>query len=159
MQGLIEENAQPVNQTPEAQQPQAGAPKDGEVSAKAKPYLDKAVELLYDQNYENLVAMFKQHGEQGFAEAMSIAVNGVLERLEKEGGQIDVEILAEVGVQLLMMLAQDLVQGGVIKELNKEMFMNAISMTLGKWGQKNPDRVDPQELQQAAAQADAQRGL
>lgn len=171
MLGLIEESAPqastPVqpgsNQAgsvqPGSNQAKASPAKDGEVSARAKPYLDKAVGLLYDENFENLVAMFKQHGEQGFPEAMSTAVNGVLERLEKDEGEIDVEIIAEVGTQLLLMLAQDMVQGGIIKELNKEMFMGAISMTLGKWGEANPERADPKELQQAAAQADAERGL
>lgn len=161
MPGLLED-AGPAEQAttnqPEQQAPDQKVSAE-EVSPAAKSYLDKAVGLLYGDNFEKMVAMFKQHGEQGFHEAMSIAVNGILERLEADEGELPVEILAEVGMQLVMMLTQDMVQGGVIAEVNRDMLMNAIGMTLGKWGQKNPGRADPKELQEAAAQADAQRGV
>jgi len=146
MPGLLET----PNQTPEQS---AETIPEGEVSAQAKPVLDSAIELLYDENFENFVQMFQQHGEQGFPDAMSLAINGTLERLEKDQGELPVEILAEVGTKLIEMLLQDLIQNEVVKNVTKEMMMGAVQKTLADWGQENPDRFDEQEMAQAAQQA------
>ena len=146
MKGLLEEDRPEQEEMPE-------------VSPEAKPLLDEATALLYSENFENFVKMFQDGGQEGFAKSMAAAVTGTLDRLEKEKGELSIEIVAEVGSHLIVMITQDLVDGGVIDEVTSEMYMGAIAMVIGLWGKNNPGRASPQEFQQAAQQVDAQRGL
>lgn len=109
-----------------------------------KPLVDAAVKLLYDENFESLIKMFKQHGRDGFPQAMSIALIGVLDRLEEDHGELSLEVIGQVGTHLFEMLLEDLLQGGAIEEVDQEDVLDAIQLTLEGWARQHPDRVDKQ---------------
>jgi hypothetical protein len=153
--GLLTEEAQPA--------PTAGDNSSmlADVSEQSKPALKAAIELLYGQGFEALVQMFQKAGMEGFHEAMSNAINGVLEQVEAQQGQLPMEVISEVGVKLFEILLEDLVSGGVInqEELESKNILLAVQHTLANWVNRNgPQRedVNPQEIKQAIMQLEQQ---
>ena len=110
------------------------------------------MELLYEENYDNLIKMMTAGGTEGFAENMANAVLGVLERLEKEAGQLPDQILAEVGSAIFQMLVEDLVGGGVIQNIDKNVLLEALQIILQRWSESHPGRFDPEEAMAAMQQ-------
>lgn len=152
MKGLLDEQDQQL--TAETGSSDNSDVLDG-VSDQARPIVKRAVELVYGEGFEELVQMFEASGPQGFAQAMSTAINGVLERLAKEFGELPTELIAEVGLKLFESLLEDLVAGGVIDPtaLNGDSIMQTITQTLSSWGRKNPDKFDPEMMAQGISQA------
>ena len=134
---------QPDRQQAGPNQPVPANPTEGtQVSPEVKPLVDEATRLLYDENFENLIKMFKQYGDDGFSDAMALAIMGVLERLEKEHGELPTEVLAQVGVKIFEMLLEDLVHGGVVAHVTEEQVLDAIQNLFSMWSEKHPNRVD-----------------
>lgn len=136
--------------------PEQGQPSQG---GGAQALIKKATQLLYAENFENMVQMFQQHGKEGFPQAMAIAINGVLDRLEQEQGQpLDAQTAAEVGVALFEILLQDLSEGGVLPDIDKQDVLKSIESTLKMWAQNHPDQANPEEMKQVIGQMAQQMG-
>lgn len=115
----------------------------------AKPIVAKAVEILYEDGmFKKLVALFQK---QEFHQAMATAINGILEKVGAEsGGTQDFDALGQAGTRLFEILLEDLVSGGVVKEVTPQMAAMAIQQTLAMWVGKNGDKV-PQDVAKATA--------
>lgn len=138
---------------PQQKQPEGGQGALNDLSPEASKLVARALDILYaDGSFKKLIDMFKQYGAEGFHEAMATAINGILGKLEKEvGGIQDLNIVGEVGTRLFEVLLEDLVEGGVLKEVTPQMAANAIQQTLAMWAQRNGGRV-PKENVAATAQ-------
>lgn len=145
-------HGEPVN--PGAPNQPSGQQVDQEKLAQIEGLSRQAVGILYgdEKNFQNMVDMFREHGPDGFGEAMSIATNTVLDRLESDSGQLDPESLAGVGVTLIGLISRDLTEGGLM-EITDDMMIKASAYTLNRWMVQHQDRIDPEEAQMVAAQA------
>jgi len=145
----------PGSPAPEAQAPQGSG---GDVQALVK----RAIQLLYGDNFEAMVQMFQKHGKAGFPQAMAMAVNGVLDRLEKDqGGPLDAETAAQVGVAVFEALLQDLSEGGVLPDIDKDSVLQSLEAILRLWTKNHPDQADPEQMKsviQQLAQQMSQEG-
>lgn len=114
-------------------------------SPRAEKLLKAAITLLYDEHFEAMVKMFKQYGDEKFPDAMAIAINGTLDRLEKDVGELTTEEAAQVGVGLFEALLEDMLTGGVVSQVTPQAAAQTIQKTIAMWVQKNGDRVDPKQ--------------
>lgn len=144
-----------LQQAQQAPQPQQGQPQQGgeyEVSEQAQPFVRRAIEILYRDNFENLVQMIKTSWPDGLSSAVSTAINTTLKKLKKEM-QMPPDVSAEVGVALFSMILEDMVMGGTIEQLDEHQLSDAIGKTMKDYMDANPGEVDPAELEMALAQA------
>lgn len=164
MKGLMQEEGmdQPVEEpmAQESMQQQGASATLDDVSEQVRPLMKYAIEMLYGENFEKLVQMFQSGGNQTFALSMSTAINGVLDRLEKEFGQLPQQAAAEIGVKLFEILLEDLAAGGVIngEELGEKEIIETIQLTLTNWSQKHPGQFNEQEFAQGMSQMAQQAG-
>lgn len=145
-----------------SQQPsQEGQPQSA-VGGDVQSLIKLATELLYSDNFEAMIQMFQQHGKEGFPQAMAMAINGVLDRLEQEQGQpLDPQTAAEVGVALFEILLADLAEGEILPDIDKQSVLQAIEAVLSMWAKSHPDQTNPEEMKaviQQMAQQMAQAG-
>ena len=112
-----------------------------------KALVDQATTLLYDEHFQDMLTMFKD--PDNFPNAMSTVINGVLARIEKDNGEQSFEDLAQVAMEVFRMLAEDLVQGGMLQEITGQMAMQAMQQTLSMWVRQNQKRVDGNEVAEA----------
>lgn len=149
----------PGAQKTQAQDPQAQPAQGG---GDVQGLIKKAIQLLYGDNFEAMVKMFQQHGKGGFPQAMAMAVNGVLDRLEKDqGNKLDAETAAQVGVAVFEALLQDLAEGGVLPDIDKNSVLQAIEAILQMWAKSHPDQANPEDMKatiQQMAQQMSQAG-
>lgn len=132
---------------------QMGGAQPAEGGMDAQALIKQATELLYGENFEAMVQMFQQYGKEGFPDAMATAINGVLDRLEKETGQpLDASTAAEVGVALFEILLGDLSEGGVLPDIDKQDVLKAVEKTLAMWAKAHPDQTNPEEMKAAIEQ-------
>jgi len=164
MKGLLDEEEMTPAAGPEmAQEPvqqQGQSATLDDVSEEVKPLMKYAIEMLYGENFENLIQMFQQGGNQTFAVSMSTAINGVLDRLEKEFGELPQQAAAEIGVKLFEILLEDMAAGGVINgdELGQQEIIQTIQLTLTNWAEKHPGKFNEQEFAQGMGQMAQQMG-
>ena len=149
--GLLQQAQQ--QQAPQSQ-PQQGS--DYEVSEQARPFVRRAIEILYRDNFENLVEMIRSSWPDGLSSALSTAINTTLKKLKQEM-QMPPEIAAEVGIALFAMILEDMVTGGTIEQLSEQQMSDALGKTIKDYMDANPGEVDPAELE--AAMAQAQQGV
>jgi len=128
---------QPQNQEGQPQQ-QGGGSQD---------LIKQATKLLYSDNFESMVKMFQQHGKEGFPQAMAMAINGVLDRLEKDQGQpLDAQTASGVGIAIFEILLQDLAEGGVLPNIDKQDVLKSVEAVLTMWAKGHPDQANPEEM-------------
>jgi hypothetical protein len=118
-----------------------------EAGPELKPLIDQATTILYDEGFEPMMKMFQD--PENFPNAMATAINGVMGRIEKDNGEQPFEILAQVAMEVFKMLAEDLVQGGILPEISGSMAMQAIQQTIAMWVKQNQKRVDGNEVAEA----------
>jgi len=107
--------------------------------------LDKAKNILYGDNFESMTDVFKKAGKDDFADAMGLVVTGVLQKLEKDDGEMDEYMLVVVGMSLVAMIASDMSEGGVVPDLQPEDIQLAIIGVVSKWTKQNMGRIDTEK--------------
>jgi hypothetical protein len=105
-------------------------------------YIDKAKGMLYGDNFENMIALFKQQGTDGFPEAMGTIVVGVLDKLEEESGEMSNETIVPVGLGLVAILSTDIAEMGVVEDLSADLVQMAIGVVIKEWMTKHEERAD-----------------
>lgn len=135
-------------------------PAGGQPQGDVQQLIKVATRLLYTDNFKSLVKMFQTHGKEGFPQAMGMAINGVLERLEKEtGGPLDQAVAAQVGAAIFEMLLQDLSEGGVLPDIDKQSVLLALEVTLQMWAKThNVNQEEVKATLQQMAQEMMQSG-
>lgn len=131
-----------------------------QVSPESKPFLDRAVKILYEENFDKLFAMFEQNGPERFPQAMSAAINSVLERIKGEG-EIPEQSEAEVAIAIFTMLLEDINEAGIM-QITGDMVQSALQAFVKDYVMKNPGSFDQAAFDQnnqgimAAAEAEGQ---
>lgn len=148
--GLIQEEAEQASQGSQQASSQAPQGQEFQVSPEAQKIIDRAIEILYspgEGNLENMVQMFNDYGPSRMPEAMATAILGLLERLQKES-EMSLQLLSEVGAKLYEIVLQDMMDGGIIKDLNEAQALKAMRLILEGWVRANPNTLNPQEMQE-----------
>lgn len=149
-------------QTPPVGSPGAGTPLPNSAAGPEQPAAgteelrDRAIQKLYGENLEQMFDMFEANGPDKFARSMSVAVNGALEFLENEPGGITHEQAAEVGMDLMMKLLEDVIGEGVMPDVTLEQVQQTIPAIMVMYADRHPD-VTKEDVQ--AVVSEAQRGV
>jgi hypothetical protein len=124
-----------------------------------KATIDQAKELLYGENFENMINVFQKAGKEGFPEAMATVVNGTLDRLEQENGEMAPQILIMTGYGITAMLASDMTNAEVVPDLDKDIVQVALAAVTGKWMEQHEDRADvPRAMEDIQKMGQKQKG-
>lgn len=133
---------QPVEQAPEQT---AGQP--GTENA------EKALMLIYGdaKTFASLMELIKS-GESDPTNGIAQATVMIVDKMEADVGELSVEELQVVGVNVVIALLDLAQKAGVIPEPSKEIGSQIWGKAIQLWMKKHPGRVDPTELQAAAQQ-------
>lgn len=126
-----------------------------DVSEAAIVPLDEATQIAYsDRMFPKIVKMFEKGGAEGFPKAMATSLLGIMQKMESESeAELSDEVLAEVGVKMFEMLAEDIATSGTVDGLTPEIVTQAVQESIKMWAQANPDRFDPALFEQEAMAA------
>jgi len=124
---------------------------DDHVTSNVDALLKQATKILYGDNFDAMVKTFQSGGKEEFHQTMSTAINAVLQRLGQEN-RLDPMTAAKVGIALFEMILQDMIEGGVIKDIDKQSVLMAIEYTLRDWMKANPDQNDPGAMKRVIEQ-------
>lgn len=129
------------------------SPEDQEKLTQINGFVRQGMEILYgdEANFENMVSVFKAGNQESLSKDMSKVVNGILDRIEKENGDLPDEILASVGLLIMNNIAVDLEKGGMAK-ITPENADQMKQQASQDWMTNHSDRVDQSSAQQAAQQ-------
>lgn len=172
MPGMLSQ-AQPPSSGPGPQTPQAGgapgagaAPPAGLAAGPGQPQggtdasfeelRDQGVQRLYGDNFDKLIQMFERNGAEQFPRSMAVAVNGTLDFLESKHGPLPPEMAAEVGMDVMMKLLEDMIGGGVVPDVTLEQVQQAFPAILTMYADSHPN-VSKQDVQQLVAEV--QKGV
>lgn len=145
----------PGPQTPPAGGPGAGTPPPGSAGGPGQPpqanvpfeqLRDEAIQRLYGENFDNMIEMFQANGPEEFAKSMGLTINSAIEFLEKQHGRIAPEQAAEVGMDLMMKLLEDIIGGGVMPDVTLEQVQQVLPATLVMYADSRPD-VSKEDVQ------------
>ena len=102
--------------------------------------------LLYQEDaFGPLMESFSGGGRQRFAQAMSSALNGVYEVVEKQKGIIsNVEVLFYIALQLIEELTLD-VEQATGTEVDDRMMAAALTQTMQDWARANIKDLAPED--------------
>lgn len=155
----------PVSQTPPAGDPGAGTPLPGDSAAgSGQPpgpqdvgaMRDEAIQLVYGERFESLIKMFETNGAEKFPRSMGIAINTAIAELEKTHGEIPPETAAEIGMDLMMKLIEDIVGEKILPDVTIDQIREVLPATLVMYGDSHPN-VSKEDLQ--AVMSEVQSGL
>lgn len=185
MPGMLSEaqNTQPSSgpgpQTPPAGNPGAGTPLPGSAGGPGQPAPQgkpeapdsrtpgpndpqkvealkaQAVQRLYGENFDGMIEMFQTNGPENFAKSMAIAVNSTLEFLENQHGMVNHKMAAEVGMDVMMKLLEDVIAGGILPDVKLEQVQQAIPAILVMYADSHPD-VGKEDIQQLMAYVESE---
>ena len=146
----------PAPQTPPVESPSTGTPSldgatgpgqpQGQSTAGFEELRDQAVEQMYGKNFDNLINMFQTNGAEQFPRSMAVAVNGTIDFLEKKNGKLPPEIAAEVGMDVMLKLLEDVISGGVVPDVKLEQVQQAFPAILVMYADARPD-VSKEDVQ------------
>lgn len=163
-QGMAQQQPPPPSSGPPAQTPPpptpqgepGGAPGSG-LSAQGAPpqrpatqeefesLRDQAIQLVYGDRFDQLVAMFQKNGPEKFARSMAIAVNTPITELEKQG-PIDHVTATKVGMAIYMRLLEDMIAGGVVEGVTAEQVSESLPAILVMYADSHPE-VTKEDIQ------------
>lgn len=151
MNGMLsqaEQSSGPVPQTP----PTGPTPASGAAGPGHPELTDEAIKLIYDERFDKMVEMFEKNGPEKFARSMAIAVNTVIDELEKRHGELGPEVAAEVGGQLFEHILTDMLTGGVsgqplIEGVPEEQIAEALPAVLYMYQESRPN-ISKEDMQQ-----------
>lgn len=147
----------PGPQTPPTESPGAGTPPlDGasgpgqpppQNAGSAKELSDKAVQRLYGENFDQMIRMFETNGAENFPRSVATVINSAIDYLEQEGGQLAPEMAAEVGMDLMMKVLEDIISEKVVPDVTLEQVQQVLPATLVMYADARPN-VSKQDIQQ-----------
>lgn len=138
----------PPGSAPGAGQPPApGQPPQEQSTASFEQLRDQGIQRLYGDNFDSMIEMFQTNGAENFPKSMGIAVNSTLQYLEQENGQLPVEMAAEVGMDVMMKLLEDIIGGGVVPDVKLEQVQQAFPAILVMYADAHPE-VSKQDIQE-----------
>ena len=151
----------PDPQTPPPTSPGAGLPPSGGATGPGQPQdvqalKDQAIQLVYGERFDQLIQMFQTNGPENFPRSMAVAVNTAITELEKKNGPIDPVAAAEVGMDLMMKLLEDIITGGVLPDTPLEKVQEAFPAILVMYADSHPN-VSKEDIQQLVK--DVQSGM
>ena len=129
---------------------EGGMPPEGGPVPSFEELRDQGIQRLYGENFDGLIEMFETNGAPNFAKSMAIAVNSTIEYLETEHGKLPVDSAAEVGMDVMMKLLEDIIGGGVVPDVTLEQVQQAFPAILVMYVDSRPEitKQDIQELVQ-----------
>lgn len=149
-----------LSQVQQAPQPQTTklSPEDQQKLGLVDKLSKRAMEMLYSNpdQFTKLIDMFKKGGPEGFAKAMSTAVNGVIDKIEQQEGELPDDVLGGIGITLISALSEDVSSGGIM-QLDEKMIQEAAILSMQDWMTNHAERVDMDGAKQAAQQLGAQQ--
>lgn len=141
----------PVSQTPPPASPSAGVSSGAGAAGPGQPDIetlkDAATQLVYGERFDQLITMFQTNGAEKFPRSMGIAVNTAISELEKQFGPIGPELAAEVGMDLMMKLMEDVITGKVLPDVSLEQTQEALPAILMMYADSHPE-VSKEDVQQ-----------
>jgi len=151
----------PGPQTPPTESPGAGtppldgasgpgqpaAPPEAMATASFEELRDQGIQRLYGDNFDQMIAMFETNGAANFPKSMAVAVNSTIEYLEQENGKLAPEQAAEVGMDVMMKLLEDIIGNGVVPDVTLEQVQQAFPAILVMYADARPE-VSKQDVQQ-----------
>lgn len=141
----------PGQPAPKQAVPQEPGPNDPEKAARLK---DEAVQRLYGENFDGLIEMFQANGAEQFPKSMAIAVNSVIEYLENKYQMTNHKMAAEIGMDIMFKLLEDIIGGGVLPDVRLEQVQQAMPAILVMYADSHPD-VTKQDIQQLMAEVES----
>lgn len=173
-QGAPTPSSGPGPQTPPTESPGAGNPPLDGASGPGQPAADpqaqppeqmnpggfeelrdKAVQRMYGDNFDQLINMFETNGAAKFPRSMAVAVNGAIDYLEQDGGKLPPEVAAEVGMDLMMKLLEDIIGEKVVPDVTLEQVQQAFPAILVMYADSHPE-VSKQDIQALAQEVQRQ---
>lgn len=156
----------PVAGTPPPGGAAAGPGQPPQATASFEELRDQGVQRLYGENFDQLIEMFQTNGAQNFPRSMAIAVNSTIEYLEQQNGPLPPEQAAEVGMDIMMKLLEDMIVSEVVPDVTLEQVQQSLPAILVMYADSHPN-VSKQDVQQlmievqrgAAAQGEAPQTL
>ena len=114
---------------------------------------DQGIQQLYGENFDGMIEMFQSNGPEKFPRSMAVAVNSTIEYLEQQHGSLSYEQAAEVGMDIMMKLLEDIIGGGVLPDVTLEQVQQAFPAILVMYADARPDvtKADIQALAQEVA--------
>lgn len=165
-QGTPVPSSGPGPQTPPTESPGAGNPPLDGASGPGQPpapqgapppfeeLRDQGVQRLYGDNFDKMIEMFETNGAENFPKSMAIAVNSTIEYLETEHGKLPPESAAEVGMDIMFKLLEDIIGGGVLPDVTLEQVQQAFPAILVMYADSRPE-ISKQDVQQLAQEVQA----
>lgn len=124
-----------------------------------KDLLDQAKAILYGENFEQMMNLFKKNGRPGFADAMAIVVVGVLDRLEQDNGELDPQILLIVAFGMVGIIATDVQRTGLVPDIETDDVQLALGNVVAKWMNAHEGRAGMEQgIKSLQKEAMARRG-
>lgn len=111
----------------------------------------EATVTLYGDNFDNMMEMFESNGPEGFAQSTGRAVNSAIDGLEQEYGPLPVETAAEVGMNLILKLVEDMVVKGLMPDVSMEQVQDSIPAALMMYADTRPD-ITREDIQAVIAE-------
>ena len=135
----------------------AGQPPAQEPSAASFEELrDLGVKKLYGENFDKMLKMFETNGPEKFPKSMAVAVNTTITALEKESGPLPPEMAAEVGIDIMMKLLEDIIGEQLLPGVTLEQIQQATPAILLMYADSHPE-VSKEDIQ--GLLAEVQRGV
>ena len=161
---VAEQSAPPPSSGPQmaptpsaAASPQGGAPGSEQPmqGGDVKQLSDKAIQLVYGDRFDELIKMFQTNGAEKFPRSMAVTINTALSDLEK-AGPIPIEAVAQIGMDLMMKLLEDMIKGGVVPDVTADQMNQSLPATLQMYADSHPD-VTQEDIQMVLQEA--QKGV
>lgn len=117
----------------------------------------KATEYIYgdSETFASLMEMLKANKADPTTGVAQAGVM-IIEKLEKDVGELDIDSLTAAGVAVMTSLLDLANKAGIIQEITPEIGAEAWSKALKIFMQKQPGRIDPQMLAQIAQEGGMQ---
>jgi len=109
---------------------------------------NRAINLMYDENFDKLTKMFEGIQPQQIPNLLSEATNTVLMKMEQDNPGLTLDVIAEVGFRLLEALVADLTELGLLEGMTREHYIGAIADIINDYALQHKETISPQQLQE-----------
>ena len=105
-----------------------------------------AVKRLYGDNFDQMIKMFETNGAENFPRSVATVINSAIDYLEQQQGGLALEQAAEVGMDLMMKVLEDVISEKVVPDVTLEQVQQVLPATLVMYADARPD-VSKEDVQ------------
>jgi len=169
---MIEEEENISAEEPQPQPAEEAQPSPGEVPAEEsnenmsgetadyEKYSKVAKMFIYNssESFNSMLQMI-QAGKGDITKTIADAALTIVDKMEQDLGEISIDSLQVAGITAIVHIFDLAEKAGLVEDVTKEMVVESVGIAFSNWIQKNPGRVDQNELQAMIQSPEAQEAV